>query len=160
MKNQMQCRRLVLCGASAVVVAVMASVPVAAQAPGAAASSTAAGAATYTPPRTAWGDPDVSGVWRGRHAISFEREPGETREFLTDAEVAEMERKADVRNDLRLNGKSENRGNRNQPNYNSVVSYNAERSQHAKRTSAIIDPPDGLLPAWTLEQVNYYEERV
>ena len=155
----MQCRRLVLCGASALVVAVMASVPVAGQAPGAAAINTAAGAATYTPPRTAWGDPDVAGVWRGRHAISFEREPGETREFLTDAEVAEMERKADVRNDLRLEGKSENRGNRNQPNYNSVVSYNAERAQHAKRTSAIIDPPDGLLPAWTLEQVKYYEKR-
>ena len=153
---QVQYRRLVLVGALAVVVAVAASAPVAAQAPQAAGSTAAA---AYTAPRTAWGDPDVQGVWRGRQRISFEREPGETREFLTDAEVAEMERKADVRNDGRLNGKSENRGNRNQPNYNSVVSYNAERSQHAKRTSAIIDPPDGLLPAWTLEQVKYYAER-
>ena len=153
---QVQYRRFVLVGALAVVVAVAASAPVAAQAPQAAGSTAAA---AYTAPHTAWGDPDVQGVWRGRQRISFEREPGETREFLTDAEVAEMEKTANERNDLRLQGKQENRGNRNQPNYNSIVSYNAERAQHAKRTSAIIDPPDGLLPAWTLEQVKYYEAR-
>ena len=151
-------RRLIFCGAAAVVVAVVASVPIAGQAPQAGVNPESE-AATYTPARMAWGDPDLEGIWRGRQRISFEREPGETREFLTDAEVAEMEKTANVRNDLRLQGKQENRGNRNQPNYNSVVSYNAERAQHAKRTAAIIDPPDGLLPAWTLEQVKYYEAR-
>ena len=161
MKNsscQMTYRRLVLCGAAAVLVAVVASAPIAGQAPQAGVNP-GSEAATYTPARTAWGDPDLEGLWRGRQTIDFERPPGETREFLTDAEVAEMERKADVRNDGRLSGRQENRGNRNQPNYNSIVGYSPERAQHAKRTSAIIDPPDGRVPAWTVEQVKHYEAR-
>ncbi len=48
---------------------------------------------------------------------------------------------------------------RNQANYNSVVGYVAEKARYAKRTSAIIDPPDGRLPMWTMEQVKYYEMR-
>jgi hypothetical protein len=94
------------------------------------------------------------------HRINFERPPEHRdREFLTDAEVADLERKADERNANRLLGKAENRGNRNQPNYNSIVSYTPDRARYDKRTSAIIDPPSGLLPDWTLEQVKYYEFR-
>jgi hypothetical protein len=145
----------VFVGAVAVVVA--ASVPVAGQGPQAVGSSSAS--ATYTPPRTAWGAPDLEGLWSGDQRINFERAPGETREFLTDAEVLELQRKADIRNDLRLQGKQENRGNRNQPNYNAIVGYSPDRAKYAKRTSAIIDPPDGRLPGWTLEQVKRYEAR-
>ena len=150
-------RRFVLVGVSAVVIAVGASAPVAGQAPQAA--GRAASAAAYTAPRTAWGDPELEGVWLGSQRINFERPPGETREFLTDAEVATLERKADERNALRLLGKQENRGNRNQPNYNAIVGYSPDRAQYAKRTSAIIDPPEGLLPGWTAEQVKRYEAR-
>ena len=148
-------RRLALCGAWAAVLAV-AAVPLAGQAPR---TADRAISSNWTHPRTAWGDPDLEGLWRGRQRIEFERPPGETREFLTDTEVAELERKANSRNENRLLGKAENRGNRNQPNYNSIMSYSPERAQYAKRTSAIIDPPDGLLPAWTLAQVKYYETR-
>src|SRR5205814_5674534 len=100
------------------------------------------------------------GTARGNERIKFERPPQlKGREYYTDAEVAAMEKKADERNDLRLQGKQENRGDRNQPNYNSIVGYSPERAKYAKRTAAIIDPPDGQLPAWTLEQVKRYEER-
>jgi hypothetical protein len=149
--------RLILVGAAAVAVAVVASVPLAGQAPRAAGS--AATTATYVPVKTAWGEPDLEGLWRGEQRINFERVPGETREFYTDAEVLDMERKADARNELRRQGKQENRGNRNQPNYNSIVGYSPERAKYAKRTSAIIDPPEGLLPGWTVEQVKYFEHR-
>jgi hypothetical protein len=92
--------------------------------------------------------------------MDFERPPQyEGREFLTDAEVAQLERTADERNELRRQGKLENRGNRNQPNYNSIVGYSPERARVSKRTSAIIDPPNGRLPPWTLEQVARYEMR-
>ena len=152
----MKYRRIVLFGALAAVVAV-ASAPIAGQAPRAAASTAAP---TWTPLRTAWGDPDLQGIWRGRYRVNFERPPElEGREFLTDAQVAELERKADARNELRLQGKQENRGEGNQPNYNSIIGYSPDRARYAKRTSAIIDPPDGRLPPWTLEQVKRYEAR-
>jgi hypothetical protein len=70
-----------------------------------------------------------------------------------------MERRGEESNALRLAGKLENRGFRSQPNYNSVVGYSADKIRVSKRTSAIIDPPDGRLPPWTLEQVNAYEMR-
>ena len=143
-------------GALAAVLAAVAAVPIAAQAPAAVAGSAAE---TYTPPRTAWGDPDLQGIWRGMKRVDFERKVGETREFYTDAEVADMEKTANGRNADRLAGKQENRGFRNQPNYNSVVGYIAGDAQYSTRTSSIIDPPDGRLPAWTLEQVKYYEAR-
>jgi hypothetical protein len=152
----MKLRCVVLIGALAAVVAV-ASVPIAAQAPPPAASNAAP---TWTQPRTAWGDPDLQGIWRGMHRVPFERPPQyEGREFLTDAEVAERVRRGEERNALRLQGKQENRGFRNQPNYNSIVGYSADPIRVSRRTSAIIDPPDGRLPPWTLEQVNRYEAR-
>ena len=154
----MKYRGFVSFGAVVAVVAV-ASAPIAAQAPRAAAS-TGAQATSYTPPRTAWGEPDLQGLWQGDQRINFERPPElGGREWYTDAEVAEKERKANERNDLRLNGKQENRGNRNQPNYNAIVGYSPDRAQYAKRTSAIVDTPDGRLPPWTPEQVKRYEAR-
>jgi hypothetical protein len=135
---------------------ILAARPVAAQAPRAGEAARSG----WTPVKTAWGDPDLQGVWRGLHRIPFERPPElQGREFLSDEEVAKLERTADERNKLRLQGKQENWGDRNQPNYNSVIGYSPERPRFAKRTSAVIDPPDGILPAWTLEQVKYYEYR-
>ena len=152
----MKHHRLVLFGAVAAVVA-LASTPMAGQAPRAEADTAASG---WTQPRTAWGDPDLQGIWRGLHRINFQRPPAlKGREFLTDEEVAKLEQASARRKELQLQGKQENWGDRNQPNYNSVVSYSPERTRYAKRTSAVIDPPDGILPAWTLEQVKYYEER-
>ena len=67
-------RRLVLCGALVAVLAV-AAVPLAGQAPGAAAADTAAAAATYTPPRTAWGIPTCRAFGgAGRRSISNVRQ--------------------------------------------------------------------------------------
>ena len=153
----MGCRRLVLIGGSAAVLAMVTSVPLAAQAPQATAGSPAA--ATYTAPRTAWGDPDFEGNWRSLQQIEFERPTGETRAFLTDEEIQAKYAEAERRNALRLTGKLENRGFRNQANYNSVVGYNPEKARIARQTSAIIDPPDGRIPPWTLKQVDYYEFR-
>ena len=148
-------RWLVLSGVVAIIA--MASIPIAAQAPRPAASTAAP---TWTPPRTAWGDPDLQGIWRGAGGAPFERPPQfEGREFLTDTEVAERIERGERRKALQLAGKQENRGFRNQPNYNSIISYSADPVRVSRRTSAIIDPSDGHLPPWTLEQVNRYEAR-
>ena len=147
----MKYRWLVLFGALVAVV-MMASVPVAGQAP--------AAGRTYTAPRTAWGDPDVQGLWRGLHRVPFERPPQyEGREFLTDAEVAELVREAEAGQARTLAGLNTSTGFRNQANYNGIVNYSADPVRFSRRTSAIIDPPDGRLPPWSLEGINRYEAR-
>lgn len=150
---QMKYRYRVLSCALVGIVAMM-PMAVAAQTAGQAAGS------AYDPPRTPWGDPDLQGLWRGLHEVPFVRPPEyKDRQFRTDAEIAELERKAEASNELRRLGKQENRGFRNQPNYNSIVGYSPEKARFSRRTSAIVDPADGQLPPWTVEQVNRYEWR-
>ncbi len=116
--------------------------------------------------RTAWGDPDLQGVWSGSETLPLERPLALAgRAFLTDAEIADRAAKAaaasKAREALVAEGKVEHEGFRSVPNYNAIFGYTGSerRPRLSKRTSAIVDPPDGRLPAWTLEQVKYWEER-
>jgi hypothetical protein len=153
----MKCRELVLPGATAVMVAV-ASWPMAGQARRGADSTAAP--ASWTAPRTAWGDPDLQGVWRSEGGVTFERSlEYEGRERLTEAEMAQRQKRAEERQAVALAGKATNRGFRAQENYNSIFNTSAEKPKINPRTSAITDPPNGRLPAWTLEQVKRWDER-
>ena len=50
---------------------------------------------TYTPPKTAWGDPDLQGIFTNATITPFERPPEFAgKEFLTEKEVAELEARA------------------------------------------------------------------
>src|SRR5262245_7593781 len=114
--------------------------------PGAMLSAQQAGKA----PRTAWGDPDLQGVWNSKTLTPLERAAKYAgREFLTDQEVAELE-KASV----------EDRGRDNRAERGSVAdvegAYNnafssfwGSKAVKTRRTSLIVDPPDGKLPALT-----------
>jgi hypothetical protein len=152
----MRYRCLVLLGVLVAVIAV-ASVSVSAQAGG----GTTSGAAPVSGwnVRTAWGDPDLQGIWRFT-STEFER-PEELagREFLTEAEIQAKLKRGQAGQALRLSGKATNRAFRSQENYNSIFSTSDEEVRVNRRTSTIVDPPDGLLPPWTLEQVKRWEER-
>ena len=76
----------------AVVIVALAAVPVAGQTPTAAKTTAAPKTAkTWTPPRTAWGDPDLQGLWPSTNVAGtpFERpEQFAGRTLLTDEEFA------------------------------------------------------------------------
>ena len=97
---------------------------------------------TWTPPRTPWGDPDLQGLWNNSTTTPLER-PRELagREFLTDEEVADLEQQAQARADR-------------PPAAGDPGNYNDfwfARGNLLKRTSLIVDPPDGRMPALTPE---------
>jgi hypothetical protein len=117
--------------------------------------------ASYTPPRTPWGDPDLEGNWGNPGTIFFERDAKYTgMEFVPEKDIADQLARAAKSNERRAKGELRNIGFGQQENYNAVWGWSPELPRIAKRTSVIIDPPDGLLPPWTMEQVKWYGERI
>ena len=125
-------------GVMAVVVAAV-SVSVAGQAPTSGAKTTAAAKAP-TARKTAWGDPDLQGVWSYATTTPLSR-PDALRDkaLLTDEEVEELAQQAAADQDA-------------PPKPGDVGTYNNfwwDRGKGTGRTSLIVDPPDGKLPALT-----------
>jgi hypothetical protein len=103
--------------------------------------------APKTLPRTPWGHPDLQGIWNNSTITPLER-PAQFggREFLTAEEARALDTAAASRYDQRLDD----------PAQDVDAAYNQfwwERGQTVatRRTSLIIDPPDGRLPALTPE---------
>src|SRR5579885_2060114 len=70
------------------------------------AASPAAPAKAGNPPRTPWGDPDLQGTWFVLYDVPLERSAANAgKEFLTDAEVEEADRKKGLRSEERRVGK-------------------------------------------------------
>jgi len=109
-------------------------------------------------PQTPWGDPDLQGVWDFRTITPLER-PDDLagREFLTEEEAAAFA-EAQSRHQNRDLIDSEQGGLNYAPEADGgVVPYNEfwyDRGTSvisSRRTSLIIDPPDGRLPPFTPE---------
>jgi hypothetical protein len=126
-----------------IVVVSQARVPVAGQSP--AAGKTPAAAKKWTPLRTAWGEPDLQGIWSYATTTPLERPENQAgKEVLSDEEVAAADKEARTGADRRDGG----------PEADLARAYNAfwyDRGKSSGRTSLIVDPPDGRLPSLTPE---------
>jgi hypothetical protein len=114
-------------------------VPATAQAPADAATP------AYALPRTSWGDPDLQGVWDYRTITPLERRPelGD-RAFYTDEEVAQLEGRAA----RRMDGPPDPNAPANLV-HAEYLTDPGRRLDESRRTSLIIDPPNGRLPPLT-----------
>jgi len=98
--------------------------------------------------KTPWGEPDLQGIWTVETDTPFQRSPKyANQEFFTEEQRAEFDR---IRSTL--HGR-DNRGERGSERdvsgaYNNVF---GALKRTGKRTSAVVDPPDGRIPPPTPE---------
>jgi hypothetical protein len=111
------------------------------------ASASLAVAQEWTVPRTLWGHPDLEGLWTNATLTPFQR-PAElgTKAFYEPDEVAavEQERRAQTNADRELPPGQVG-------SYNDFFFERGSGIVASRRTSLIIDPPDGRIPALTAE---------
>ena len=110
-------------------------------------------------PRTAWGHPDLQGIWDHRTITPIERpEALADREFLSKEEAASLEQAAVDLAEYLLNrpperttagGVIDARADGTVGAYNDFWMDTGTRTIGTRRTSLIIDPPNGRLPALT-----------
>ena len=104
--------------------------------------------------RTAWGAPNLQGVWSTATVTPLERPDG-VGEFLTEEEIAEIERAAVLRATDEARGADQQADVRGA--YNDFWWDRGTRVAESRRTSLIFDPRDGKLPALTPEAQRYDE---
>ena len=102
-------------------------------------------------PRTAWGTPDLQGIWDFRTITPLQRpEDLADQEFLTEEEASERELAAVERNETLLNAPPrEAESGQNVGAYNNFWMDRGTTVVGTRRTSLIIDPPNGRLPEMT-----------
>jgi hypothetical protein len=136
-------RRLLEIIGVAAIVAVVAGLLIMTRAPADGISAAATGAL-----KTAWGDPDLQGIWTDPYQTPLQRPPQfASKEVFTDEERAELDkqRASLLRRDQRVERGSER---------DVAGAYNAVFQSirpTGRRTSLIVDPADGRLPPLTTE---------
>jgi hypothetical protein len=136
----------VLLGAAAVAVCVRLTVPVVGQSQSDVSKAISAQLATpvkgFVQPKTAWGDPDISGVWTSDAALGIARDRPEkygNRAMLTDEEFNEAHKADEAR---RVAGENAIGAFRND---------GAWKTKSYRQTSIVIEPEDGHWPAFTAD---------
>ncbi len=123
------------------------------------ASLSAVPVAAQSVPQTAWGQPDLQGIWDFRTITPLQRpEDLGDKEFLSEEEAANAEQEVVDRNADLLTREarrteattSVDRGEEGAPGfYNNFWLDQGTRTVGTRRTSLVVDPPNGRLPAMT-----------
>ncbi len=105
---------------------------------------------TWTAPRTAGGQPDLQGLWSNSTITPFERPKDlAAKEFFTQEEAAAYEKK------VAANSNRDKRGDTAEADvagaYNDFWFERGSKVVPTRRTSLVIDPPDGKVPPLTQE---------
>jgi hypothetical protein len=134
-------RRYLIAGAVTVMALGGTPVPARAQAKQSAEASAAAFAnQKWTPPKLAWGHPDLQGIWTSddMRGVPMSR-PTQfgSRQYLTDEEFAQRAKERGTARDV--------------DNARTGTFRNEEGSRNFGYTSLVINPPDGRVPALTPE---------
>ena len=127
-----------------------------------------AGASAQEAPKTSWGAPDLQGVWDFRSITPMQRpeELGD-KAFLTVEEVAELEAAEKEKNERLLNRAAERTTASNSVDsrddgspgfYNNFWLDNGTSADESRRTSLIVDPPNGRMPALTAAAAQRQQE--
>lgn len=106
------------------------------------------GANTWTAPRTPDGQPDLQGIWTNATLTPFERPAvWEGKQFLTEQEAADYEKRV-----LQDNNR-DRRGSTAEADvagaYNDFWFERGTKVVPTRRTSLVVDPPDGKVPPLT-----------
>ncbi|MEE2636450.1 MAG: hypothetical protein VYE68_04365 [Acidobacteriota bacterium] len=114
-----------------------------------------AGAQSAAPfsPKTPWGAPDLQGIWNNATLTPFQRPPRlADQEFLTAEEAASLAQQTVDRNERLLTAEAvRTEAGGNVGAYNNFWMERGTAVVADLRTSIIVDPPDGRLPALTAD---------
>jgi hypothetical protein len=156
----MRCRLLAL-GSGIVIASViaLASSTLAGQAPSAQGRAAAPAGSSYVVTKTPDGHPDLQGTWDFRSGTPLERpKEFENKPFLTEQEIIEVEKKIAIdRNQDRRDQDARPKSAGEETTGDVARAYNdfwwdfGKKVTGSRRTSLIVDPPDGKIPALTDE---------
>ncbi len=97
----------------------------------------------WTTPRAPWGDPDLQGLWTSATLTPLERPSQQTGKAALTAEEAAAIEQSSAERLAAADGKS---APGNVGGYNQVWLDAGTRMTGSRRTSLIVDPPDGVIP--------------
>jgi hypothetical protein len=120
-----------------------------------AALPTFASAQDEAPPRTPWGHPDLQGLWTNATLTPLQRPPElAQKEFFTPEEAARFERQ-------RIEQTNADRplAPGDVGSYNDTFFERGDSIVETRRTSLVVDPPDGRIPPMTTEAQRNVEAR-
>jgi hypothetical protein len=104
-------------------------------------------AQTRTPPRHSWGDPDFEGTWTNATLTTLQRPPElGAKAFFTPEEALAFDKQRMLATNADRPLRAGEVGA-----YNDVFFERGRAGVKTRRTSLIVDPPDGRIPAFTPE---------